>query len=89
MFEDEVKIKLRDLGNLVSYGDTIKVIGSGTGKTLIQCYDKKKHEHLGDLEITGIFTELSVGGATAKNWCKSRLVAWASDYQYKKLKEGK
>lgn len=85
--DDEFSIKLSDLGKLVSYREDIKIIGSGTGKVLIYHYDRKKHEYLGDLEITGIFAELVLNGAVTKNWCKTRIVGWASDRQYKDLKE--
>lgn len=83
----EITIKLKDLGELVRYGDTIKVIGSGTGRVLIHAYNKEKHSYLADLEISGIFTEIEVGGISSKNWAKSKIVGWASDTQYKELKE--
>jgi hypothetical protein len=83
----EFTIKLRDLDKLVSYGDDLKIIGSGTGRVLVSRYDKKKHEYLGDLEITGIFTELVLSGVAVKNWCKTRIVGWARESQYKELKE--
>lgn len=83
----EVTIKLRDLGELVRYGDTLKIVGSGTGRVLIYAYNKEKHSFLGDLEISGIFSELELNGVTSKNWARSKIVGWASDTQYKELKE--
>lgn len=83
----EVTIKLRDLGELVRYGDTIKIIDSGTGRVLVYSYNKEKHSFLGDLEISGIFSEIEVGGVVTKNWARSKIVGWASGIQYKELKE--
>lgn len=80
-------IKLKDLRRLAPH-DVIKVIGAGTGKVLIHNYKASKHEHLGELEITGIFTEISVGGTYhRKDWAKPILVGWALEDEYKELKE--
>ena len=84
---NEFTIKLRDLKKLAEY-ETIKVISSDSGKVLIHNYSEKKHEHLGDLEVTGIFTEIEVCGSRYdKNVARSKLVCWASEWQYKELKE--
>lgn len=77
-------LTLRALREL-DYHDTIKVISSRTGKVLIHNYIASKQGYLGDLKITGIFTELSVG--RDKDWCKPILVAWAYEDQYKELKK--
>ena len=85
---DEVKIRLGALGKLYRYGGgTLKIIGSATGKTLVQAYNAEKHEFLNDLEVTGIYTDLELGGVTCKNWGRTRLVGWARYNQYKELKE--
>lgn len=77
-------LTLRALREL-DYRDTIKVISSSTGKVLIHNYNANKQGYLGDLNITGIFTEIAVG--RDKGWCKPILVAWAYEDQYKELKE--
>jgi hypothetical protein len=84
----EVKMKLKDLAEFANY-EKIKVISSKTGKVLIHSYNKEKHKHLGDLEITGIFTEFELNSGISKNWCRIRLVCWAYEDQYKQLKEAR
>ena len=77
-------LTLRALREL-DYHDTIKVISSRTGRVLIHNYNANKQGYLGDLNITGIFTEIAVG--RDKDWAKPILVAWAYEDQYKELKE--
>lgn len=77
-------LTLRALREL-DYCDTIKVISSRTGKVLIHNYNANNQGYLGDLNITGIFTEMAVG--RDKDWVKPVLVAWAYEDQYKELKE--
>jgi hypothetical protein len=83
----DVRIKLKDLAELAR-GDTLRIISSRTGKVLVYSYHKEKHEHLGELEITGIFTELELSG-TVKNFARSRLVCWAYEDDFRKLQAEK
>lgn len=83
----DVSIKLKDLAELVKY-DIIRIISSSTGKVLVYSYHKEKHEHLGELEITGIFTELELSGIN-KNFARTRIVCWAHEDDFRKLQAEK
>lgn len=83
----DVRIKLKDLVELARF-DIIRVISSRTGRVLVYSYHKENHEHLGELEITGIFTELELSG-TVKNFARSRLVCWAHEDEFRKLQAEK
>lgn len=77
-------MKLRELYDLLTTSSTpLKVIGSGTGKVLIHSYSPLTHEAFNEMEVIGIFTEIACKGDVAR----ARLVAWASDCEYKKLKQ--
>lgn len=79
----EVSMKLDELQGFARH-ERIKVIGSQTGRVLIQAYNRGKHGPLGELKIDRIFTELEVG--REKNWAQPRIVAWADEQQYKILR---
>ena len=76
-------MKLRELYDLLSTSSApLKVIGSGTGKVLIHCYSPFTHGAFDDLEVRGFFPEIVCKGDIAR----VRLVAWASDCEYKNKK---
>ena len=82
------EIRLKELGELLAYSTSLKIIGSYDGKTLIYNYNKDKHEAFADLKISGIHMELRIfGGYNNKSMCEHVLVGWASNSEYKELKK--
>lgn len=81
-------MKLKELYDLLSPCSTpVKVISSGTGKVLIHRYSPVTHSKYDELKVIGIFPELYLSGLTAKDMAMVRLVVWASDYEFDKLKK--
>ena len=77
-------MKVKDIINLLSYGQNYELKGAYSGKTYHKSYiNNNKHlEKYLDREATDtpLYSDMRIRGADTNHWCDSVIVIWMDDY---------